>query len=490
MSATVSPSPPALPPAASLAALFLPSKKALLHGNNVCDYANTLTRLSSDVSVDILTLDAKLRWLVQSVLEQLKAAGSIAKSIEFEQENLYSVAKEWDRARSQRTRSLDIVLEQLGNQSVPPSLHKTVTGSSVFGSPASNTGKELPVVSPGLNGRSLHDTGRVDQPKNAVADQDRRTWKTLRDFIDERSIEEALERVEEERLRLDDSLAKTYDFSPALGAQILGIQESLPHLSSEPVLTFIHQLITEQDDLVRAMAEDLEGIARHFGQVRDAMKVEENGDVINPEDLQTLDQDTKELTAVINDIDSSGRMVETLYEQLGTTKESLRQGLVNHRGIVQKLEQLDQTMTTMLDEQQAAQAEVYALLDTLNSRLEELEDLETTYVTYRRSYARLLQEMARRDRHRAEMEEIVHGTIERLERCREEEIQKRQEFFATEGENIPEDLCPFVADPPARWILTYTGDDDGRVIEDELLEEVCDFPARQLSCPDLAFVFD
>ncbi|KAG9126768.1 autophagy protein 17 [Ceratobasidium sp. 392] len=472
MSATVSPSPPALPLGSSLATLFLTSKKALLHGNNVCNHASTRTRQSNDVTVDVLTLDAKLRWLAQAVLDQFKAASSVAKYIEFEQENLHSVAKEWDRARSQRTRSLDHVLEQLGNQAVPPSLHKTITGSSVFGSPTSNTSKELPVVSQlGLNGRALHDAGRGDHEKNTVADQDRRKWKTLRDFVDERSIEDALERIEEGRLQLDDSLAKTYDFSRALSAQISGIQDSLPQLSSEPILAVVHRLMTEQDSLVHAMAEDLEGIARHFGQVRDAMKVEETGGVINSEDLKILEQDTEELVAVIGDIDQSGRTVETLHEQLAATKESLLQGLTTHREVIKRLEDLDETMSAMLAEQQTAQSEVQTLLDELNSYLVELEDFEGAYIAYRRSYARLLQEMARRERHRAEMEEIVHGMLERLDQYREEEIQKRHEFFTLEGESIPEELCPFVTDPPSRWILSNTGEDDGRVIEDGLLEE-------------------
>lgn len=86
---------------------------------------------------------------------------------------------------------------------------------------------------------------------------------------------------------------------------------------------------------------------------------------------------------------------------------------------MRKLEDLDETMSAMLTEQQAVQIDVDTLFDTLNSRLAELENLESAYVAYRRSYARLLQEMARRDRHRAEMDEIVHGMLERLDRYRE-----------------------------------------------------------------------
>jgi hypothetical protein len=45
--------------------------------------------------------------------------------------------------------------------------------------------------------------------------------------------------------------------------------------------------MTEQDRLVHAMAEDLEGIARHFGQVKDALQVEDDGGFINMDDIRS-----------------------------------------------------------------------------------------------------------------------------------------------------------------------------------------------------------
>ncbi|KAG8691409.1 autophagy protein 17 [Ceratobasidium sp. 423] len=482
------PAPPA-PSGSSLATLFLTSKKALLHGGNVCNHASALTAGASNLAVDILTLDAKLQWLTRGVVEQLKAASSIVKYLEAERDHTHSVAKEWDRARSRRTRSLDAILEQLGHQAVPPSLHKTVTGSSVFGSPRSDAGKQLPDdPQPVINGKASLNASHLNQASHQTAPE-RSRWKTLRDFIDERSIEEAIERIEEERLQLDDSLARSYDFPQTLAEQISAVRGSLPQLSTEPILHVVHRYMTEQDRLVRAMAEDLEGIARHFGQVKDAMQVEDDGGVINMDDIRSevfarvllelkltgdwpaLDQDTKELSAVIRDLDQSGRSVEDLHEQLSALKTSLLQGLETHQMILTKLEDLEEMMVAMLAEQDAVQREVDSLLETLNSRLVELENLEGAYIAYRRSYARLLQEMARRERHRAEMEEIVHGMVERLERYRDEEIQRRHEFFTQESEFIPVDLCPFVTDPPARWSLANTGEDDGRVIEEGLLEE-------------------
>ena len=86
---------------------------------------------------------------------------------------------------------------------------------------------------------------------------------------------------------------------------------------------------------------------------------------------------------------------------------------------MRRLGDLEETMSAMLSEQQTVQSDVDTLFDTLNSRLTELENLEGAYVAYRRSYARLLQEMARRDQHRADMDEIVQGMLERLDRHRE-----------------------------------------------------------------------
>lgn len=84
-----------------------------------------------------------------------------------------------------------------------------------------------------------------------------------------------------------DCLARTYDFPQELAAQITAIRDALPQLTAEPVLHLVHRLLADRDKLVHAMAEDLEGIARHFGQVKDAMQVEDDGGVLNAEDFQS-----------------------------------------------------------------------------------------------------------------------------------------------------------------------------------------------------------
>jgi len=52
--------------------LVLQSKKALQHGEQLCARAHTESNASAQAAVDILTLDAKVKWLVEAVVEQLK----------------------------------------------------------------------------------------------------------------------------------------------------------------------------------------------------------------------------------------------------------------------------------------------------------------------------------------------------------------------------------------------------------------------------------
>ena len=55
-----------------LVSLVLQSKKALQHGEQLCSIANTLTNTSAQCALDVLALDAKVKWISEAVIEQLK----------------------------------------------------------------------------------------------------------------------------------------------------------------------------------------------------------------------------------------------------------------------------------------------------------------------------------------------------------------------------------------------------------------------------------
>jgi autophagy-related protein 17 len=69
-------SPPTTEPQ-SLVALLLASKKALQHGEQLCERAHAYASASSKSAVDALALDARVRWIGGVVGEQFKVRGSV-----------------------------------------------------------------------------------------------------------------------------------------------------------------------------------------------------------------------------------------------------------------------------------------------------------------------------------------------------------------------------------------------------------------------------
>jgi autophagy-related protein 17 len=144
---------------------------------------------------------------------------------------------------------LDDVLEALGAQPVPPEFHETSADSSLFGSQhlsaeehkedpslnnidrnhtanrstpttpvalrTSNGRLSLSPVSPSATlrrngyarkeGEHEYGRGKADQSPTSKGKiyNDRKKWKTLRDFVDDQAIEDILEMIDRDRVALD-----------------------------------------------------------------------------------------------------------------------------------------------------------------------------------------------------------------------------------------------------------------------------------------------
>ena len=105
---------------------------------------------------------------------------------------LTSVVQAWDSKRSERIATLDTLLDSLGSQLVPLALHETATDSSLFGSQHSHSDHS-----------DSHTALAEQHNRTGIAATDRGKWRSLRYFVDERSIEDALDRIEEDRNALD-----------------------------------------------------------------------------------------------------------------------------------------------------------------------------------------------------------------------------------------------------------------------------------------------
>lgn len=57
-----------------IVSLVLQAKKALQQGEQLCTNAHSLSSASAQIAVDVLALDAQVRWMSEAVLDQLKVS--------------------------------------------------------------------------------------------------------------------------------------------------------------------------------------------------------------------------------------------------------------------------------------------------------------------------------------------------------------------------------------------------------------------------------
>lgn len=193
--------------------------------------------------------------------------------------------------RKKHSDALDDILESLGSQLVPPDFHEHSSASSLFGSQHSEHEDDAQQSIPGSPRHSLSST--VRNPR-----QDRSTWKTLRDFVDDQAIEDVLEKMENGRTQLDvrrfelyslfnnvlqDILSKTDEYPEILKTATNNIRESLPDIVP---LHSVDKLLATKDETITVMARHLESLAAHYGQMEGALHETEAGEAFSDEDLQ------------------------------------------------------------------------------------------------------------------------------------------------------------------------------------------------------------
>ncbi|KLO17130.1 hypothetical protein SCHPADRAFT_822029 [Schizopora paradoxa] len=431
--------------------LVLNSKKALQHGEQLCSKAHDLAFETSQAAIELMALDAKARWTSQGILEQLKLAGGIGSSIEAQRSRLEDQAKQWDNARSFHSGNLDTILEALGAQPVPASFYESPTSSSVFGS-------QFP-----------DPDGEDKQPGRSTEDRSR--WKTLRDFVDERAIEDASETVDNERVALDDILSTTEDFASVLTERVTSLKESLPPC---PLLPSLSQIFDDQERLSTSMAGHLESLSSHYEQMSMVLQDKESGVEFSEEDLLDINRDMDELPSIIGDLEDDLIKIRRNFDVIAGAKSESRGRLSDLRITLGKLDELSEIMQDMLDQQQGVEHEYETHLASLQSHLTSLEHLYMTYTNYQHSYNNLLVELDRRRRYRDSTRELLANMLKELDIRRQDEIHARQLFVDNHRAQLPDDLCPCIDDVPLRYTIdVIDGDTQEELpdIDEDLLED-------------------
>ncbi|KAJ7034962.1 autophagy-related protein 17 [Mycena alexandri] len=445
------------PPQPDLVSLVLQSKKALQTGEQLCSRANDLSNASAQSVVDVLALDAKVRWITDGVLEQLRLAASIAKSIEEKRARLGRQVQEWDVVRVKHSNALDGILESLGTQLVPPDFHQHSAASSLFGSQHSEDEEDAQGNVPQSPRHSLSSTVhnvRRDRPR-----PDRQTWKTLRDFVDDQAIEDVLEKMENGRTTLDDILNKTDEYPETLNTTTTAIKESLPDCATTPR----HGQAADDTGW-----NNNQSLAAHYDQMAGALHESEGGEAFSEEDLQELPSIMKELEECLTSINATNKL-------LTNSQEDARKNLAHLHTILDDLDELGEIMTEMLQTQDVVERECEEQLASLQRHLLTVEHLHERFVSYQTAFNKLMLEIARRRQYREAAENIVRGMVAQLAAMTEEESQIRDHFNSEHGAHLPEDICLCIGNSPTRWeVVPWHGEELEALpeIEPDLIAQV------------------
>ncbi|KAJ7659941.1 autophagy-related protein 17 [Mycena rosella] len=447
-------SPPDVVHPDQLFSLVQQSKTALQTGEQTCSRANDLSNASAQSAVDVLALDAKVRWITDGVLEQLQLAASIAKSIEEKRARLGRQVQEWDLVRVKHSDALDDILDSLGSQLVPPDFHEHSAASSLFGSQHSED-EEPPANVPESPRHSPSST--VHNVRKEKTRPERQTWKTLRDFVDDQAIEDVLEKMENERTTLDDILNKTDEYPETLHTTATAIRDSLPDITALPSMD---KLLTAQEETITVMARHLESLAAHYEQMASALHESEAGEHFSDDDLQAMNRDTDELPSIINELEDCLFSINTTNELLANSQEEAKKNLAHLFTVLDDLDELAEIMTEMLQTQDAVEHACDEQLAGLQQHLLTVEHLHERFVSYRTAFNKLMLEIARRRQYREAAENIVRGMMSQLAAMTEEESQVRDHFNSEHGAHLPEDLCLCIGNTPTRWeVVPWQGEE-------------------------------
>ncbi|KAF7375009.1 Kinase activator [Mycena sanguinolenta] len=442
--------------------LVLQSKKALQNGEQLCSRTNDISNASAQATVDVLALDAKVRWITDGVLEQLRLAASIAKSIEEKRARLNRQVQEWDVVREKDSTALDGILESLGSQLVPPDFHQHSAASSLFGSQHSEDEEDAHASVPQSPRHSLSST--VHDVRKHKPRPDRQTWKTLRDFVDDQAIEDVLEKMENERATLDDILSRTDDYPETLNNTTTAIRDSLLDV---PPLPPMDKLLITQDEKITLMARHLESLAAHYDQMAGALHESEAGESFSEEDLEAMNRDTEELPSIMKELEDCLASINDINELLSNFQEDSKKNLAHLHAILDDLDELGEIMTEMLQTQDAVEIECEEQLASLQQHLLTVEHLHQRFVSYQTAFNKLMLEIARRRQYREAAENIVRGMMSQLAAMTEEESQVREHFNSEHGAHLPEDLCLCIGNSPTKWeVVPWHGE------EPEVLPEI------------------
>ncbi|KAI8388564.1 autophagy-related protein 17 [Radiomyces spectabilis] len=259
---------------------------------------------------------------------------------------------------------------------------------------------------------------------------------TLFHYIDDQAVLELQRQADDEIGEVESLCASLVSITKALSntiAELAALQESSLSISlEESVSDFANEKLQIQETEITKMADILTSLTNHYDQLGEATRLcQSDPEACHQLDITVLRDDHDHIPDILDDLHESMEIVDSL-EQFGSAGG-----------------QADMICERMM----TAEADMKERDYNLENYFKQLSSLAEWYRLYAASYGHLILEIERRRKVSEKQEKMRREILKLFEDTYEDELQERHRWFREHGEYLPQDLCPFIYDPPSNFTI-------------------------------------
>ncbi|KAJ1956505.1 hypothetical protein EC988_001316, partial [Linderina pennispora] len=301
---------------------------------------------------------------------------------------------------------------------------------------------------------------------------------TLHDHIDQAAVDALQGKTEECLNHLAEIAAADVALGRAVLDEVQAIEVPVPDDISVTWggLREAAALLAETLGSVADIRQDTEMISHHCAQLQDSVKdLESEGGVLSLDDYKgkwlyrggggsacshqpLLLRDTDEIPLIIAELQDALVGIRRRADETNVRSLQCAAFFADYAEQSQAIGGISQVIGGFLSRSEPSQGEFQRLLTEVEVFQDEMWNLITWYRNFHGAYDALVGEVHRRRQAQAQQHAAVEDVRARLDAMHLEEVDRRSEFVDKFGPFLPSDLCPFIQDPPPRFIVDEIGD--------------------------------
>ena len=178
--------------------------------------------------------------------------------------------------------------------------------------------------------------------------------------------------------------------------------------------------------------------------------------------MQVLENDANEVDEVVMEIQDRSAAMEAQLDQILTWKGKKEERYEDFLGAFKLLEQVNTRLPSYVSQSSAYSAKWSEERLKIEEGMAGLEDLREVYDNFLGAYDGLIVEVARRKAVKNQMEKVVREAQAKLEKLYEDDAADRDAFRMDQGDYLPSDIWPGLANPPPKFVFSRADDQGGR----------------------------